>query len=65
MVDIEAYMLSRRKRDLDNINKAIFDALIHSNAILVNEEIDVFHSKRKAVVKGRKIELSISKFGGN
>lgn len=63
MVEIKAYMPDRRKRDLDNINKAIFDALIHSNVILDDEQIDVLHSERKEVVKGGKIELSICMLG--
>ncbi|MCX8602654.1 MULTISPECIES: RusA family crossover junction endodeoxyribonuclease [unclassified Gilliamella] len=63
MVNIKAYMPDRRKRDLDNINKAIFDALIHSNVILDDEQIDVLHSERKEVVKGGRIELFISKLG--
>lgn len=63
MINIKAYMPDKRKRDLDNINKAIFDALIHSNVILDDEQIDVLHSERKEVVKRGRIELSISKLG--
>ncbi|WP_082259633.1 RusA family crossover junction endodeoxyribonuclease [Gilliamella sp. Nev5-1] len=64
MIDIKAYMPDRRKRDLDNINKAIFDALIHSGVIVDDEQIDVLHSERKEVFKGGKIELTISALGG-
>jgi crossover junction endodeoxyribonuclease RusA len=64
MIDIKAYMPDRRKRDLDNINKAIFDALIHSGVILDDEQIDVLHSERKEVFKDGKIELTISALGG-
>ena len=63
MVEIKAYMPDRRKRDLDNINKAIFDALIHSGVILDDEQIDVLHSERKEVINSGRIELSISKLG--
>ncbi|RKS87310.1 crossover junction endodeoxyribonuclease RusA [Orbus hercynius] len=59
-VDINAYMPDRRKRDLDNINKAIFDALTHSGVIIDDDQIDILHSERKEVLKGGKIEIIIS-----
>ena len=58
-VNINAYMPDRRKRDLDNINKAIFDALVHSGVMLDDDQIDIIHSERKAVIKNGKIELVI------
>lgn len=59
MIDIKAYMPDRRKRDLDNINKAIFDALVHSGVILDDDQIDIIHSERKEVIKNGKIELVV------
>jgi crossover junction endodeoxyribonuclease RusA len=54
-------MADRRKPNLDNINNAVFDALIHSGVILDDEQIDVLHSESRKMVKSGKIELVINK----
>lgn len=59
-IRIYAYMPDRRKRDLDNINKALFDALVHGGVILDDDQIDILHSERKEVIKGGKVEVLIS-----
>lgn len=50
----------RRKRDLDNLTKALFDALTHAGAYLDDCQIDQFTMNRSEVIKGGKVNVFIS-----
>jgi crossover junction endodeoxyribonuclease RusA len=49
---VEAFMPDRRKRDLDNIKKALLDALTHAEVYGDDSQIDDLRSVRREVVKG-------------
>lgn len=44
----------RRRRDIDNVGKALMDALQHAGCFDDDEQIDVLHIERKEIVKGGK-----------
>lgn len=50
-VAVEAYPPDRRKRDLDNVLKAAFDALSHARAYEDDSQIDWLSVERKEVRK--------------
>ncbi len=49
----------RRRRDLDNVPKALLDALTHGQVILDDSQIDDLHIVRGAPVKGGCVVVSI------
>jgi crossover junction endodeoxyribonuclease RusA len=54
-VDIEACMPDRRKRDLDNLPKALFDALTHAGLWHDDGQVDDYRVWRSPVMGGRVI----------
>lgn len=54
---INAFPPDRRKRDLDNITKAILDGLTHGGIYDDDSQIDVLTINRGEVVKGGRIEI--------
>jgi crossover junction endodeoxyribonuclease RusA len=54
-VDIEARMPDRRKRDLDNLPKALFDALTHAGIWHDDEQVDEYRVWRSPIYDGRVI----------
>lgn len=50
-VTIEATMPDRRKRDLDNLPKAVLDALTHAGVWADDEQIDELTIRRAGVAK--------------
>lgn len=58
-VVIKAYPPDRRRRDLDNLPKAIFDSLERAGVFDDDEQIDFFSIKRCAVEKPGLIMLRI------
>ena len=58
-VAITAFMPDRRKRDLDNINKALLDALVHAGVIEDDGNIDKITVERGPVIKGGYVRVSI------
>ena len=58
-VTIEAFPPDRRTRDLDNILKALFDALCHAGAYEDDSQIDEIHILRRDVLKGGKVMVSL------
>jgi len=48
-----------RKRDLDNLTKALFDALAHAGVYNDDNQIDEFTVKRLDIVKGGKVKVII------
>jgi len=49
----------RKKRDLDNLTKALFDALANAGAYNDDSQIDEFTVKRLEIVKGGKVKVII------
>lgn len=58
-VGIMAYVPDRRARDLDNINKALLDALVHAKVFEDDSMIDRLTIERGPVVKGGKVRVFI------
>ena len=63
IVSIIAHMPDKRRRDLDNIPKAIFDALTHAGLWLDDEQIDVLTISRAEVVKGGMVVVDVQPIG--
>lgn len=59
IVDIEAFMPDRRRRDLDNILKALLDALTHAGVWIDDSQI-VDLRIRKAKTIGGMVKVKIS-----
>ena len=57
-VKIVAYMPDRRRRDLDNILKALFDALTHAGVWSDDSQIDAISLIRAKEIQGR-LEVTI------
>ncbi len=51
-VTIGLYPPDKRKRDLDNNFKAVFDALEEANVYMDDSQIETIHAYRRDVVKG-------------
>jgi crossover junction endodeoxyribonuclease RusA len=60
-IEIDAYPPDRRKRDLDNLPKAIFDSLQHGGMFDDDNQIDYFSVARKEIRKGGAIILNITR----
>lgn len=59
-IRIECHMPDRRRRDLDNLQKAAFDALTKSGFWLDDQQVDYYSVKRMPIVKGGRLELTIT-----
>ena len=58
-VTIELSPPDKRRRDLDNCCKGLFDSLQHAGVYLDDSQIDEFTIKRMPVVKGGRCEVLI------
>ena len=45
-VEIEAHMPDKRRRDLDNLLKGLFDALTHAGVWMDDSQVDDFRVRR-------------------
>ncbi|QKN82086.1 crossover junction endodeoxyribonuclease RusA [Scandinavium goeteborgense] len=59
-ISIECHMPDRRRRDLDNLQKAAFDALTKAGFWQDDQQVDDYRVKRMPMVKGGKLELTIT-----
>lgn len=59
-VSIVAFMPDRRRRDLDNLLKAIQDSLGHAGVYKDDSQIDDLHIVRGHVIPGGKLHVSIT-----
>ena len=50
----------KRRRDLDNLQKAVFDSLVHAGFMADDEQIDDFRVRRGEKVKGGRLEIIIT-----
>ena len=57
---LQAYPPDRRRRDLDNIGKALLDALAAAGVYEDDSQIDDFHVIRRRVVSGGKVLVAIN-----
>lgn len=53
-------MPDRRRRDLDNLQKAVFDALTKAGFWLDDSQVVDYRVVKMPVVKGGKLELTIT-----
>ncbi len=61
-VEIDIYPPDRRRRDIDNLQKALLDALAHGGAYHDDSQIDRLLLIRRHVVAGGKIHLLIEPY---
>jgi crossover junction endodeoxyribonuclease RusA len=59
-IEIEAYPPDLRRRDMDNITKALFDSLKTAGLYDDDSQIDFFSVRRMGKLKGGKVCLRIS-----
>lgn len=59
-IRIECHMPDRRRRDLDNLQKAVFDALTKAGFWLDDSQVVDYRVVKMPVVKGGKLELTIT-----
>jgi crossover junction endodeoxyribonuclease RusA len=58
-IEIEAYPPDRRRRDLDNILKALLDALQHTGVYEDDSQVCRIHIVRRNVVEGGKVSVVV------
>jgi crossover junction endodeoxyribonuclease RusA len=61
-VEIDAYMPDKRKRDIDNLPKAILDSLSHAGVWVDDSQIDELKITRMGVEKPGSVFVRISRF---
>jgi len=64
-VDVQAFPPDRRKHDLDNILKALFDALEKGGAYHDDNQIMKLTAEKHEPVKGGQVVVKIESFEGN
>lgn len=62
---IDAYPPDNRRRDLDNILKALLDSLVAAGALVDDSQVAVLRVERKEVVPGGKVEVWLSALDRN
>ncbi len=61
-VNITLYPPDRRRRDLDNYNKALFDALTNARVWVDDRQVQRMQIEWGHVVKQGKVDMTISKY---
>lgn len=56
---MDAFPPDRRRRDLDNLQKSVADALQHAGVYEDDSQIDLLLTRRAPVVDGGRLDLSI------
>jgi crossover junction endodeoxyribonuclease RusA len=59
-VVVALYPPDRRRRDIDNVQKSLNDALQHAGCFDDDEQIDVLTIERKEIIKGGKCVVVIA-----
>jgi len=58
-VSVDFFVPDKRRRDLDNLFKALFDALKYANVYVDDDQIVEIHAFKREVVKGGRCEIVI------
>lgn len=59
-IKIIADVPDRRRRDLDNILKAVLDSLEHSDFVCDDNQFDVIHLKRGELIPGGRLGIKVT-----
>lgn len=59
---VRLYPPDRRRRDIDNPNKALLDALMHAGVIEDDSLIDLLTIERQDIVKGGMVRICITEY---
>ena len=62
-VEIDVYPPDRRRRDIDNLQKALLDALAHGGAYHDDSQISRLTVQRREVVSGGKVRVRLEVHG--
>ena len=63
-VKIAAYMPDKRRRDLDNLNKALLDSMTHAGVWVDDSQIDDLQVIRHAVEPGGRVVVTVMEING-
>lgn len=58
--ELTLHFATKRKADIDNFTKAIFDGLVQNGLCVDDEQFDELHIKRGEVVKGGLIKIRVT-----
>jgi crossover junction endodeoxyribonuclease RusA len=61
-VSIDVFPPDRRRRDVDNVQKALLDALAHGGAYHDDSQINRLSIERQSVVRGGKVHVLIEEY---
>ena len=56
---MDAFPPDRRRRDLDNIQKAVLDALEHAGVYEDDSQVDLLLARRRDVVTGGRLDVQV------
>lgn len=59
-ITIDAHVPDKRRRDLDNLQKAVFDSLVCAGFMVDDEQIDDFRVRRREKISGGKLAIVIT-----
>jgi len=59
---MDAFPPDRRRRDLDNLNKAVLDALEHAGVYADDSQIDLLLTRRREPVRGGGLTVRVEEF---
>ena len=59
-LSMDAFPPDRRRRDLDNLQKGVWDSLQHAGVYEDDSQIDLLVARRREVVKGGKVVIRIA-----
>ncbi len=59
LVEIDAWMPDRRRRDIDNLGKAVLDSLQAAGVFADDSQVDVLTIRRCGVVRGGSLDVRL------
>jgi crossover junction endodeoxyribonuclease RusA len=60
MVEVDVYPPDHRRRDIDNVQKSLFDAIQHGGVYRDDSQIDDIHIRRRTTFPGGKVIVRIN-----
>lgn len=63
-VTVDVYPPDRRRRDIDNLQKGLFDALQYARIYGDDSQIERFTVERRAPTPGGRVIVTIREYGG-